>query len=62
MESYIVRIYRRNKDTKNEISGTVEKMGKNQQNIFHSSEALIDILADTQEGQCIVEQGDGTSV
>ncbi len=49
MDSYIVRIYRRGEDKKKEMAGTVEEMGAEVQNIFHSSHDLIDILAEEHD-------------
>ena len=42
MQSYIVRVYRRNPDNIDDVTGTVEKVGVNQKNTFHD-------LTDLQE-------------
>ena len=51
MESYIVRIYRREDDPKMEMAGTVEEVGVGPQSVFHTSQELIDILSENNNAQ-----------
>ena len=51
MENYIVRIYRRGEDRKQEMAGTVEEVGVGRQNVFHTSHELIEMLSEKPEAR-----------
>lgn len=44
MESYVVRVYRRNKDAKDSLVGMVEDIGAGKTRVFHTPEELISII------------------
>ncbi len=49
MENYIVRIYRRDQGPES-MTGIVEQVGMERQQVFHSVNDLIDILTGDQNG------------
>lgn len=44
MDSYIVRIYRRTEEEKQDVTGLVEKIGAKLTRTFHNSDELVKIL------------------
>ncbi len=44
IETYIIRVYRRNRDDPRKIAGLVETVGKNEKKAFSNREELWDIL------------------
>jgi hypothetical protein len=46
MESYIVRLYRRDADQPGNLVGLVETVGQNEQRPFHNAEELVAILSE----------------
>ncbi|MBI5282050.1 MAG: hypothetical protein HY858_10240 [Candidatus Solibacter usitatus] len=43
-ESYIVRIFRRNRQEPNQVAGTVERVESEETTSFHSPNDLLDLL------------------
>lgn len=50
MESYVVRVYRRNKDAKDSLVGMVEDIGAGKTRVFHTPEELMSIIRGEKRG------------
>lgn len=59
MESYIVRIYRRDQKQSTKVQGVVEQVGKQQRMTFHSLSELVRIFNLTKKRTSRLDVGTG---